>query len=116
MIVLRGVDENGAAKERATYATGLDMPFGIAFYPPGPAPEWLYVANTSSLVRFPYAVGDLQARAAPEHLFELPGGGKLRGGGHWTRDLAFSRDGKELYISVGSRSNVDDTDTTPAET
>jgi glucose/arabinose dehydrogenase len=45
----------------------------------------------------------------------LPGGGRLRGGGHWTRDLAFSKDGKKLYVSVGSRSNNDDTDGNPAE-
>jgi len=46
---------------------------------------------------------------------ELPGGGRLRGGGHWTRDIAFSLDGKKLFVSVGSRSNVDDTDNNPAE-
>jgi glucose/arabinose dehydrogenase len=115
ILVLRGRDANGAAKERATFATDLDMPFGMAFYPAGPSPEWLYVGNTSSLVRFRYAVGDLKAHAAPEHLFDFPGGGKLHGGGHWTRDLAFSRDGKKLYAAVGSRSNVDDPDTTPAE-
>ena len=45
----------------------------------------------------------------------LPGFGRLRGGGHWTRDLAFSLDGKKLYISVGSRSNGDDTDRNPVE-
>jgi glucose/arabinose dehydrogenase len=115
VIVLRGRDAAGAAKERETYATGLDMPFGIAFYPAGPAPEWLYVGNTNGVVRFRYAVGDLKARGAPERLIELPGGGRLHGGGHWTRDLAFSRDGKKLYIAVGSRSNIDDPDVTPEE-
>jgi glucose/arabinose dehydrogenase len=115
VIVLRGRDATGAAKERETYATGLDMPFGIAFYPAGPAPEWLYVGNTNGVVRFRYAVGDLKARGAPERLIELPGGGRLHGGGHWTRDLAFSRDGKKLYVAVGSRSNIDDPDVTPEE-
>jgi glucose/arabinose dehydrogenase len=115
VMVLRGSDANGAARERATFATGLDMPFGIEFYPAGPAPEWLYVGNTSGVVRFRYTVGDLKARAAPEPLYALPGGGHLHGGGHWTRDLAFSRDGKKLFVSVGSRSNVDDPDVTPEE-
>jgi glucose/arabinose dehydrogenase len=117
IIVLRGRDANGAAKERATFATGLDMPFGMAFYPAGPAPEWFYVGATSALLRFRYAVGELKARPAPEHLFDFPAGTllQLHGGGHWTRDLAFSRDGKKLYVAVGSKSNVDDPDTTPAE-
>jgi len=46
---------------------------------------------------------------------ELPGGGQLTGGGHWTRDIAFSRDGKKMYVSVGSRSNNDDADDDPRE-
>ena len=115
VLVLRGRGAEGGAAQVATFAGGLAMPFGMAFYPAGPAPEWLYVAETDGLVRFPYANGDLVARAAPEHLLDLPGGGKLRGGGHWTRDLAFSRDGKRLYISVGSHSNVDDPDDHPEE-
>jgi glucose/arabinose dehydrogenase len=115
ILVLRGHDANGAAKDRSTFTAGLDMPFGLAFYPAGPAPEWLYVGNTNGVVRFRYAVGDLTARGAPERIYDLPGGGRLHGGGHWTRDLAFSRDGKKLYVSVGSKSNVDDPDTTPEE-
>ena len=46
---------------------------------------------------------------------DLPSGGRLRGGGHWTRDIAFSLDGKKMYVSVGSHSNVDDTDNNPVE-
>ncbi len=45
----------------------------------------------------------------------MPGGGRLRGGGHWTRDLVFSQDGTKLFASVGSHSNVDDPDTHPEE-
>jgi len=115
---LRGVAPDGKAAQSSSYAHGLRQPFGIAFYPAGPGvePQWLYVANTDSVVRFPYRSGDLVARGKPEVIVrDLPGGGLLRGGGHWTRDLAFSRDGKKLYVSVGSRSNVDDPDTTPAE-
>ena len=78
-------------------------------------PSWLYVGNTDAVVRFRYRSGDLEAQGDPEKVADLPGGGLLRGGGHWTRDLAFSADGKKLFVSVGSRSNVDDPDTTPAE-
>jgi glucose/arabinose dehydrogenase len=113
--VFRGVDADGKAKEVSDFATGLNLPFGIAFYPAGPNPKWLYVGNTDGVVRFPYQVGDLKATGAPEHLFEVPGGGRLRGGGHWTRDLAFSKDGAKLFVSVGSLSNVDDKDTHPLE-
>jgi glucose/arabinose dehydrogenase len=68
------------------------------------------VGNTDSVVRFPYTAGDLQARGKPTRIATLPGGGLLRGGGHWTRDLAFSLEGKKLFVSVGSLSNNDDTD------
>jgi glucose/arabinose dehydrogenase len=108
--VLRGLAADGRAARVETYATGLSQPFGLAFYPPGPKPEWLYVANTDAVVRFRYAPGDLRATRTPEHVVDLPGGGLLRGGGHWTRDVTFSRDGKKMFVSVGSRSNNDDTD------
>ena len=113
--VLRGIDPKGRARQVARFADGLHKPFGIAFYPPGAEPEWVYVANTDSVVRFPYRNGDLKARGPAQTLCELPGGGFLRGGGHWTRDIAFSLDGKTMYVSIGSRSNVDDSDTHPAE-
>jgi glucose/arabinose dehydrogenase len=113
--VLRGIDERGVVQKVATFATGLDKPFGIAFYPPGPEPEWVYVANTGSVVRFPYRNGDLKARGRAQKICSLPGGGLLRGGGHWTRDITFSLDGKTMYVSVGSLSNDDDTDTHSAE-
>jgi len=116
--VLRGLTPTGRAARVETYASGrgLDLPFGLAFSPPGAVPRWLYVGNTGQVVRFPYASGDLQARAAPEVVVkDLPSGGFLRGGGHWTRDLAFSINGKKLFVAVGSQSNVDDPDVTPAE-
>jgi glucose/arabinose dehydrogenase len=113
---IRGLGADGKATTVQDFATGLNRPFGIAFYPVGPNPTHVYVANTDSVVRFPYQNGDLKARGAKETIVEsLPGGGQLRGGGHWTRDLAFSLDGTKLFVSVGSKSNVDDADTTPAE-
>jgi glucose/arabinose dehydrogenase len=68
----------------------------------------VYVANTNSVVRFPYRNGDLKARGASEKIVDLSAGGRLHGGGHWTRDIAFSKDGKKMYVSVGSLTNNDD--------
>lgn len=113
--VLRGIDPKGGVERVEDFATGLDKPFGIAFYPPGPEPQWVYVGNTDSVVRFPYRNGELKARGPAQKICDLPGGGLLRGGGHWTRDIAFSLDGKTMYVSVGSHSNDDDSDTHPAE-
>jgi glucose/arabinose dehydrogenase len=114
--VLRGIKPDGSAQTVETYATGLDKPFGIAFYPPGPNPKYLYVGDTGAVVRFDYQNGDLKARGKPETIVpDIPGGGRLRGGGHWTRDVAFSNEGKRMFVSVGSRSNVNDTDSNPTE-
>ena len=113
--VFRGIVD-GKAEKTETFATKLKQPFGIAFYPPGSDPKWVYVGNTDSVVRFPYQSGDMTARG-PEQIIvpDLPGGGRLRGGGHWTRDIAFSHDGKKMFVSVGSRSNNDDADNNPQE-
>jgi hypothetical protein len=99
ILVLR---PNGARSEQATvFASGLYGPFGIAFYPPGPDPEWVYIGNTDSVVRFPYRNGDLQARGPAETI--IP---HLPVGGHRTRDVVFSPNGQTMYVSVGSGSNV----------
>ena len=116
VLVFRGADASGKSKLTSVFASGLTLPFGMAFYPPGPDPKYLYIANTDSVVRFRYQNGDLKAGGPGERVVaELPGFGRLRGGGHWTRDLAFSPDGQKLFISVGSRSNVNDPDTHPEE-
>jgi len=61
-----------------------------------------------SIVRFPYQNGDLKARGPAQTVVaSIPGGNKY-GGGHWTRSLVFSNDGKKLYVGVGSRANVAD--------
>jgi glucose/arabinose dehydrogenase len=101
--VLRAAD--GTPKPSATeiFAAHLNGPFGIAFYPAGPNPQYVYIANEDSVVRFPYKNGDLKASGPAEVIVpKLPAGG-----GHSTRDIAFSPDGTQLYISVGSASNVD---------
>ena len=113
--VLRGVSERGGAQQNEVFATGLRQPFGIAFFPPGPDPQWLYVGNTDSVVRYKYQRGDMKARQGSEKVVDLPAGGLLRGGGHWTRDIAFSNDGKKMYVSIGSYSNADDTDNNRTE-
>jgi glucose/arabinose dehydrogenase len=115
ILVFRGVTGDGKARQTGVFATGLSQPFGIAFFPPGPNPKWMYVGNTDSVVRFPYQNGDLKSRGAAEKLADIPGGGRLRGGGHWTRDIVFSKDGTRMLVSVGSHSNVDDSDTHPEE-
>ena len=77
------------ARQPTVFASGLGYPFGIAFYPPGPEPQWVYIGNTDSVVRFPYRNGDTTARGAAETV--VP---RLAIGGHHTRDLAFAPDGK----------------------
>jgi glucose/arabinose dehydrogenase len=108
--IFRGMTADGKPQQTTVFATGLNRPYGIAFYPLGANPQWVYVGNTDAVVRFPYHNGDLQARGEAQHIVDLP-----HGGGHWTRDVAFSLDNKTMYVAVGSASNVDDPDTTPAE-
>lgn len=87
----------------STFASDLNRPFGFAFWPVGPHPQYLYVAYVNSIVRFPYRNGDLVAGAAPEvvvpQLVAAPGA-------HTTRTLVFSSDSKTMYVSIGSASNI----------
>jgi glucose/arabinose dehydrogenase len=108
--VLRDTKKSGRPDVNEIFIEhNLNKPFGIAFYPPGNEPQFLYVANTDGVIRFPYRNGDLKARGAAQQLAaHLSPGGLLRGGGHWTRDIVFSPDGKKMYVSIGSRSNVSD--------
>jgi len=106
--VLRDADGDGKPEINALFISSLKKPFGLAFYPAGPDPEYIYVGNTDSVVRIPYQKGDLKAKAEPQKICDLSGGGLLTGGGHWTRDVIFSKDGKKLYASIGSQSNVDE--------
>jgi glucose/arabinose dehydrogenase len=116
IIVLRGVRADGKAAQVETFASGLDHPFGIAFYPLGPDPQWVYVGNATTIQRLPYKSGDLHAGGPPQTIVpNIPGYAQLMGGGHWTRDVVFTKDGQHLLVSVGSGSNVDDADTHPRE-
>jgi glucose/arabinose dehydrogenase len=108
--VFRGITKDGKPEQTGTFATGLKRPFGIGFYPPGESPEWVYIADTDSVMRFPYRSGDLQARGGPQTIVAEIFAGASQAHGHWTRDLVFSPDGKKMYVSVGSGSNVDDPD------
>ncbi len=111
ILVFRGITADGKPEITSVFASGLHEPFGIAFYPAGPNPQWIYIGNTDSVMRFPYHSGDLKATGPSQHLADLPSNGR----GHTTRDIQFSPDGKTMYVSVGSASNVDDPDTHPAE-
>src|SRR5438445_8148840 len=109
--VLRDTKGSGKPDANEIFAEkDLNKPFGIAFYPPGADPQFLYVANTDGVIRFTYRNCDLKARGPAEVLgAHLSGGAaRLRSGGHWTRDIVFSADGKKMYVSIGSRSNVSD--------
>jgi len=108
--VFRGITADGKPMQAETFATGLNEPYGIAFYPPGKNAQWVYVGDTDEVVRFPYKNGDLKASGPAQHVVNLP-----HGSGHWTRDVQFTADGKKMFVAIGSASNVDDPDTTPDE-
>jgi glucose/arabinose dehydrogenase len=116
IFVLRGVAPSGKAATIEKFATGLDHPFGITFFPAGPNPQYVYIGNATTIQRFAYHSGDLHATAKPETIVpNIPGYAQLKGGGHWTRDVVFTKDNKYMLVSVGSGSNVDDADTHPRE-
>jgi glucose/arabinose dehydrogenase len=94
------------------YLRGLKQPFGLAFYPNAHNPQWLYVAETNRVTRYAYQAGDLKPRGEAQIVVA-----QLPSGGHSTRDVAFSPDGKWLFVSVGSQSNVAESISkkTPAE-
>ncbi len=101
--IFRGITADGQPQESSLYASLPDA-FGINFYPPGPNPQWVYVTNTSTLVRYAYKNGDLKATGEPEKLItDIPADG-----GHSTRDIVFSKDGQSLFLAVGSASNNSD--------
>ncbi|WP_407176085.1 PQQ-dependent sugar dehydrogenase [Bradyrhizobium sp. STM 3562] len=99
--VLRAAHGPSQPIQKEVFASGLNRPFGIAFFPTGDDPRWIYVANTDSVVRFPYHFGDLRATARPETV--VPN--LARGYGHSTRDIVFTPDNRRMLVSVGSAGN-----------
>ena len=99
--VFRSDGSSSTPTQASVFAEGLPRVFGIAFYPSGPEPRWVYVAMTGRVARFPYRSGDLKASGPTEIVVpNLP-----TGGSHWTRDIVFSPDDKTMFVSVGSASN-----------
>jgi len=101
--VMRPSADGSKAETITVFAQGLRQPFGLAFYPSADKPEWLYVAETNRVVRYPYSVGETVARSFPEIVVAQL---SPAGGGHFTRDIVFSPDGKRMFVSVGSQSNI----------
>jgi glucose/arabinose dehydrogenase len=97
ILVFRDARNSGKATERFVFASGLRLPFGMAFQG-----DYLYVGNTNAVVRFPYRAGQTKADGEPQKITDLPGRGYNQ---HWTRNVLFSPDGKKMYVTVGSESN-----------
>ena len=72
--MFRGITAGGKPEHVELFATGLNKPYGIAFYPPGDNPQWIYIGDTDAVVRFPYRDGDLKASATAQHIVDLPHG------------------------------------------
>jgi glucose/arabinose dehydrogenase len=99
VFVLRDTKGAGVADTRFTFETKLHRPFGMAFWR-----DYLYVANTDSLVRFKYRPGQTQSEDFPQKVCDLPAGGY---NAHWTRNVIFNGEGSKMYVTVGSGTNVD---------
>lgn len=96
--LLRDADGDGVAEFRSVFLEGLASPFGMEL-----VGDTLYVANTDALVSVPYRTGQVRIDAAPTVVTALPAG--LRNH-HWTKNVIASPDGKRLYVTTGSNSNV----------
>jgi glucose/arabinose dehydrogenase len=96
IIGLRDAQHTGGAQEREVFVGGVRRPFGIAF-----REDYVYVGNMNEVARFHYDPKTSKRLGEKEHLLDLPTGG------HETRSLAFSADGKHLFVGVGSGSNID---------
>ena len=101
--VLRPSADGASVASTATFLTGLTQPFGIQFYPAGAQPQWIYISEMNRVMRYPYKVGDTKPGGQAETVVAQLAGTT---GGHSTRDLVFSLDGKKMFVAVGSLSNV----------
>ena len=95
--LLRDADRDGIAEIRETFLEGLSQPFGMALLG-----ETFYVGNTDGVVAFPYTAGATRITAPGRKLTSF------KPGGHWTRSLLLSPDGRKLYVGVGSLTNIGD--------
>ena len=98
IVLLRDADGDGVAETRSVFLDGLHSPFGMTL-----VEDTLYVADTDALRAFPYRAGETRIEAAGRTLAELPAGPINH---HWTKNVVASRDGRRLYVTVGSNSNV----------
>ncbi len=96
--LLRDADGDGVAEVKAPLITGLNSPYGMAL-----VGDRLFVANTDSLVAFPYKLGDMKPGGPPEKIIDLPA---QKPNNHWTRNIIASPDGSKIYVAVGSASNI----------
>lgn len=96
--LLRDSNRDGVADTKYAFREGLVSPFGIAL-----AGGKVYIADTDAVVSFPYATGATQLTGNPEVVTALPAGARNH---HWTKNIVASADGKRLYVSIGSNSNV----------
>jgi glucose/arabinose dehydrogenase len=115
--VLRDADHDGVAEVRETFASGLNRPFGLAFWK-----NYLYVGNNDSVVRYAYAPGQTHASGGAERIADLPPSdaaldddtarrlhidiSQTRGYNHWTRNVIFNPAGSKLYVTIGSATNA----------
>jgi len=98
VVVLHDPQSQGSVQSREIFAGHLNLPFGIAFHD-----DYVYVANTNEVVRFRYDLKTSKRLGDAEPILDLPGLGYNQ---HWTRSLAFSPDGRKMFVSVGSRDNI----------
>jgi len=101
--LLHDSDGDGVADVNQTFATaenGVNIPFGMAF-----ADNFFFLGNTGAVLRFPYSKGEAKLMGKGEKIAALTPGGYNQ---HWTRNVVVSPDGEKLYVSIGSRSNVDE--------
>lgn len=96
--IMQDPDNDGVYNVREVFLSDLNKPFGMLVLG-----NFFYVANTDGLIRYPYAAGQTKMTAKGEKIVDLPAGGYNN---HWTRNIIASPDGKKIYISVGSGSNV----------
>jgi glucose/arabinose dehydrogenase len=97
IILLRDDNKDGKPDRREVFIDNLNGAFGLALHG-----NRFYVGNTDGVVVFPYRNGDTKIFRQGEKILDLPGGG------HYTRNILLDAEGKKLYVSVGSTSNIDE--------